>query len=507
MTVTGSGSALPISCPTYSVGRGGAAGSARRVIAVVLCLALALLVCLVGGRPANAQELNSLPYEVAAINTSGPKVFAHYFPPYPISLDNQDPSTDYYTRHYLNPDGENGKFLAVGGLLRDRPAGRKPLSGDYKLTDATTEVRQAASSGIDGFTINIMNWSGANWDRTLLLAKAASQSGTGFKSIPNIDLSADSARTASIATIAAQLNTFYAQSSAYRLPDGRYVLSSFKAEGQPASWWQSIATTMEQTYGKKIALITVFLDLTDARIASYSPVSYAMSIWGLRTAESVRVSPDKAGKVHNAGMKWMAPIAIQDVRHHYMRYAESGNTETLRASWTRALSDKSDMVQLITWNDYSESTQFAPSQGHSTAFLDLNGYYIAQFKKAQTPTITGDQVIITHRIQGYAKQPSEQTGVMDWTLSGTATPPRDTVEAVTLLKAPATVTLRAGGKITTYTAPAGVYARVAELSRGEISATVARGTTPVTSVTSPNLVSSYPTRWDLQYYAATSRGV
>jgi hypothetical protein len=446
---------------------------------------------------------SALPYPVAPVASSGRKVFAHYFPPYPISIDNQDPSTDYYTRNYLNPSGEKGKFRQVGGLLRDRPLGRSPLAGDYRLTDAMTEVRQAASAGIDGFTVNILNWSGSNWDQSLLMAKAASQSRTGFVTIPNIDLTS-AARKASVDTIAARLNAFYAQPSAYRLPDGRYVLSSFKAEARPPSWWKDVASVMDRRYGKRIAFIAVFLDLSEARIRSYRSVSYAMSIWGMRTPESVRRSPDRARKVHKAGVKWMAPIAVQDVRHRTRTYAEAGNTETLRASWKRALADKADMVQLITWNDYSESTHFAPSVAHGTAFLDLNGFYATQFKNRRPP-ITGDQVIVTHRIQSHTHQPTDHSWAMSPKLSGSLTKPRDTVEVVTLLKASATVMVRVGSKTATYVAPPGMHPHLVPLSRGHISVSVVRAGRTVASVASPHRVTSKVTRWDLQYYAASSR--
>ena len=55
-------------------------------------------------------------------------VFAHYFPPFPISIDNVDPSNDYYARNYLTIDGENGKYAQYGGFLRDRPVPRQPLA-------------------------------------------------------------------------------------------------------------------------------------------------------------------------------------------------------------------------------------------------------------------------------------------------------------------------------------------------------------------------------------------
>ncbi len=102
--------------------------------------------------------------EDSAITDSGPKVFAHYFPPYPISLDNAPSDKDYYSTDYLKVNGEGGKYAAVGGLLRDRPLGRAPLSNsNFRLADMRTEVRQAKAAGIDGFTLNIMSLQGSNW--------------------------------------------------------------------------------------------------------------------------------------------------------------------------------------------------------------------------------------------------------------------------------------------------------------------------------------------------------
>jgi hypothetical protein len=63
------------------------------------------------------------PFELPAqsvLKGSAKKVFAHYFTPYPISLDDKAADADYYTRNYLTPGGEGGKHAAYGG---HRPGG------------------------------------------------------------------------------------------------------------------------------------------------------------------------------------------------------------------------------------------------------------------------------------------------------------------------------------------------------------------------------------------------
>jgi hypothetical protein len=61
---------------------------------------------------------------------------------------------------------------------------------------------------------------------------------------------------------------------------------------------------------------------------------------------------------------------------------------------------------MVTWNDYSEGTQFAPSQRNNSTYLDLSSYYLVKFKIGAFPKITKDVVYITHRIQRYASLPT-----------------------------------------------------------------------------------------------------
>jgi hypothetical protein len=131
--------------------------------------------------PATASTLpfNPLPYSTLAAKPK--KVFAHYHTAYPISLDNRDPGVDYYTKNYLNPLGEGGKYKSVGGLLRNRPIPRyvNPSTA-WKLDDMRKEVKLAKAIGLDGFTVNILNYQGVHWERTRLLLQAAQLEG-GFK--------------------------------------------------------------------------------------------------------------------------------------------------------------------------------------------------------------------------------------------------------------------------------------------------------------------------------------
>src|SRR5438128_1389414 len=121
----------------------------RRWLVVVAASLLTVLGC---GNDA-ASTRNAAPASIPA-KQDDKLVFAHYFPPYPISIDNRPTDQDYYATKYLDPAGAGGADVAFGGTLRDRPLPRDPRpESDWRLRDLEDEVRQATSVGIDEFTL------------------------------------------------------------------------------------------------------------------------------------------------------------------------------------------------------------------------------------------------------------------------------------------------------------------------------------------------------------------
>ncbi|MBO0926691.1 DNRLRE domain-containing protein [Cellulomonas sp. zg-ZUI199] len=453
--------------------------------------------------PVTPPQSTRLPYEVAG--TGQAKVFAHYFTPYPISLDNDDPSRDYYARNYLAPDGEGGAHREYGGLLRDRPVERSPLSGDWKMKDARTEIDQAADAGIDGFIVDLLNLENFHWERAVRMADAAHADGRGFVVIPQLDMTT-SAGKADIDLITAKFAEYVAKPAAYRLPDGRPVISAFKAEAKSADWWREVLTKLRTDHGVDAAFMPTFLNAVD-NMEAFAPITYAQGVWGTRNPGNILAGRNFAAQAHALGDQWLAPISVQDSRPMQGVFQEAANLETLRASWQRAIEDGADMVQLVAWNDYSENTVFAPSVHHGNVFLDVSGYYGTQFKQGRAPAVTGDAVYLTHRMQPVDAKPQLSHDLMELMSGGTtSTKPRDTVEVQTFLTAPAAVTVRIGSATHTYTAPAGVDARTFPLALGSVSASATRSGATIARVTSPFTVVSSPLVQDLQYVAASSRG-
>lgn len=447
-------------------------------------------------KAAVTNQVGNRSFDVSEQNPEGRKVFAHYFTPYPISIDNKPAATDYYSVHYLNPNGENGKFAASGGLLRDRPLPRDPIAGDFLSADLRTEVRQAKQSGIDGFTLNLLDTDGSNWKRAEGLLQAADAEG-GFSIVPMPDMT--TVGHLSPDQMADLVKKVADHPSAHRLADGRLMLSPFYADLKNTDYWRATISILE-TRGIKVAFVPTFVDWpSDAE--GFARFSYGFSMWGGRSPANVH---DVYGpRTRALGLKWMQPVAVQDQRPTAGIYDEAMNLATLRKSWQLAIDQKADFVQLTTWNDYSEGSTFAPSAEHGWAFLDASAYYLSQFKSGTAPRISRDSVVITHRKQPVSALPSTPQSVL-MRLRDNSAPAVDQVEVMAFLTEPGEVTATSGGLTRTWSAPAGVSVFTLPLQSGEVSASVRRGETQTTSVTSDDVVTSSPTVQDLQYVAKSS---
>lgn len=453
------------------------------------------------GRNAPRAHTTTLPFDLPAADVlrgSPHLVFAHYFPPYPLSLDNQPAEHDYYARNYLAPGGEQGKHAAYGGLLRDRPLPVEPSDGDWRLADLEQEVRTARDAGIDGFTVDILSLTGPNRERVDLLLRAAHQVDPGFRVVLMPDMT--SLHT-DPRTLADELAALAASPSAYRLPDGRLVVSPFKAEAQDPAWWTQVMDRLRE-HGIGTALVPVFLDFR-ANAERFAPISHAFSSWGNRSYASQDNVPGDVRLAHSLGKKWMQAVSVQDTRPNQGVYDEAGNTATLRSTWNHAIADGADWVQLTTWNDYSEGSQFAPSLHNGRSYLDISSYYLTRFKTGTWPAIVRDTVYVTSRVQftdggGTLKQPRLMRP-----RPGTA-PPRDQVEVLTFLTAPATVSARVGTVPHTYQAPVGVHAEALPLSPGRTEVVVRRAGDTAAAVTTRYPARRTATVQDLQYYAVSS---
>jgi hypothetical protein len=456
-----------------------------------------------------------LPFDLpakATLRASSKKVFANWVTSLPISLDNKAPGSDYYQRNYMSPTGEGGKHRAYGGYMRDRPLGRGPLAGNWKLEDMKTEVRQAISEGIDGFTMVIYTLPAPGktdrmWDNAKLMMQAAAAVDPGFKIIPMPDTSGGSKlKLIDAGTMSRRMAELGRYSSVYKV-GGKMVLSPFTAENKTPAWWKSVTDSMAKS-GVPVNFFPLFQN-EQAQRDKFKAISYGMANWGTRNPKwtnptlTTATSPvGRIGKIHALGRKWMQPVSVQDFRPREGIYWEAENTTNLRNSWQIALKGKADWAQVTTWNDLPEGSGMLPSTNHGFSFLDINAYYLTWFKTGTSPTIKRDAIYLTHRKQLLSARPTfPQTKLMK---HGGGAPGRNTVEALTFAKAPGTVQVKVGAKSYSCAVKTGLNVCTFPLSVGTVSAKLVRGGATTTSLTSPYTVNARPLVQDFQYVGASS---
>lgn len=437
------------------------------------------------------------PVDVPAPDAGRP-VFAHYLPTLPLSLDNAAPENDYYNQHYLRPTGEGGKFYAIGGFLRDRPLPRNPISGDWQLADLRTEVGDAVNAGLSGFAAVLLETSGTNWARVVRLFEAAAAEDARFKIMLQPDMTAQPG-SLSPQALAGKLSELARLQSVYRSGSGRAVVSPFAAEVKEPWYWQQFNDAMA-AYGTPVDLLPLFVDLQNgANIDRYAGVSYAMGEWGSRTPDVLDRAPDYAARAHGMGKQWMSPVAAQDVRPGAGTFMEPKNMGGLRSSWNRAIRTNSDIVMMVSWNDYSESTQFAPSVDHGYSLLSLSSYYLAWFRRGSQPSITRDAAYASFRVQPVAAQTTVQQRLMGVSWLENAAPV-DLVEVQTIVRGPTEIALQLGSRWLYYQAPAGVSTRTFPLAEGQVRLVAIRDGSVVTAMLSGQSVVSGVAVQDLAYH-------
>jgi len=446
---------------------------------------------------------DGLPFamDYTALGLSSKKVFAHYFGPYPRSLnDSMTLATDSYTTAFNNP--YYATYQDYGGMYRDRPIWRPQRGGDYTYLDAVWDIDQARAVGIDGFFCDLLGLSGANYDRYMKLVQAADDMSVGFYVLPMVDANGATGAADPI-TAADHIRKYSGKNGSYYLPDGRYVVGSFLTEGKTYTWWQQVFAELQTTWGLDVAFFSVYLNWNQA--PNYAGLCYVSSVWGYGADPGViNAAGDYKSAATGRGEKFMAPIVSQDIRPPARVWDEALNTGSLRAAWEKAITQDADYAQMVTWSDFSE-TPMAPSASNGWVNLDVSSYYISKWKTGQYPSILRDCIYLSHRPQTLdATITGPTTLPMSQWVRGSRSTARNYVEALTFLTAPADITITSGGSTYTYTAPAGMNSAAYPAQLGVQSAVAVRNSQTVANILSPVNQRSSDISQDTGYYRFSS---
>jgi hypothetical protein len=422
----------------------------------------------------------------SALFKSQKKIFAHYFYPFPLSIDGKPADSDYYNRQYLNPAGEKGKFAALGGYLRQRPLPVNSNSAtDWKLENVKTEVRMAIDRGITGFTVDVMSGKEAADPKSHLnmLLAAAKAVDPRFKIMAMPDISALKSDANAVLQI---ISAVAASDAAYRLDDGRLVVTAFNASLNPPAWWRGVFDQLKAR-GTKIAFVPTFLGWR-GQASSFASLSHGFSDWGTATASSSESTKRDPALAHGFGKIYMLPVDPQQYRPKDSLFWEAGNSASYRNAWMSAIDGGADWIQLVTWSDFSESSEVEPYTDATlrpdigTGFYDLTGYYATWFLLGTQPPITHDVLYYFYRREPTNAASPAQSAPNK--LTGNA-PAENDIEIVSFLTAPATIKISIGGHAVTQDAAAGISSFKVPSAPGYPQFTLSRHGADLFSFTGP----------------------
>ncbi|WVO19777.1 uncharacterized protein IAS62_001067 [Cryptococcus decagattii] len=180
-----------------------------------------------------------------------------------------------------------------------------------------------------------------------------------------------------------------------------------------------------------------------------------------------------------------------------------------------AMRDNVKMTEILTWNDYGESSYIGPIDGAlpagsetfvdgftHTALYSLTYYYATAFKTGAYPTITADEIIMWARPHPHdATASSDSIGrPTGWSYTD------DYLYAVAMTIDAATVTLTSGSITETFSVSAGLTKLKIAMSAGSISGSISRSGNTVASYDADSAFTytTSPTTYNFNYFVGSS---
>jgi len=312
------------------------------------------------------------------------------------------------------------------------------------------------------------------------------------------------------------ISTFGVHSAQLVLPPstnggrGRVLVSTFAGEdcqfgmGNPNDGWKSVlqdATLVANlnAMGREVAFVPGWFARVENRQTEFAGTVQGDFNWngGWPMGDfDVNWDSDANRLNFNPGPLYMAAVSPWFFTHYgpdtwNKNWIYRADDWLYNARWEMLFDHRSqvDIAEIVTWNDYGESSYIGPIEGaqpNSQAWVDgfphdgwleMTKYYIIAFKTGAYPTITEDHVYIwsrPHPKNASSPDPVPRPQNADWT--------DDYLWAVVFSTKPATLTLTSGPNSSQFAVTAGVNKFKLQNGFGTIHATLADAVTGIVSV-------------------------
>jgi glucan endo-1,3-alpha-glucosidase len=364
------------------------------------------------------------------------------------------------------------------------------------------DIRAALEARIDAFALNVFSGGQASHALNLFITSADKIGATNFK----VFLSADTSVSLKPRELVSAILR-YADSPHYLKLDGRPVLTTYG--NQDDAWWKNNILDPLARAGHPVTFIPYF-HLPRPNIDSPSEAAWAdrihsaPSIQGLfpfiipgsvpfysgdpnagrHQWSMLEAQENLAKQIRTAGKVLMSQYMpyYWAVCHSARQYVEYQGGRGMANSWASIIQkQRPQLVQIVTWNDYYESTFIQPTRLVDTkvpgipsephlGYYELLKYYISWYKSGSAPKITNDGIFYFYRVQ-----PLDVSAPGDAMACKLGPVPRtkqfglikDVAYVTTALTAPAELRVHTGGTTHSFPVPAGMATTDVPFSPGK----------------------------------------
>ncbi len=214
--------------------------------------------------------------------------------------------------------------------------------------------------------------------------------------------------------------------------------------------------------GREKVYLIVNLGFGETNIGanSYATLADALGAWTPQDDWTSRRAQASGEAARAAGKPYVYPVSYGFYQRRAglppWEYGDSFGAERLIEAWSHAFAARPQFVELMTWNDFSEDTAFAPSTSHGHTFLDLTRYLLEVAERRVAPIPARDSVMLFHPRQLVtARLDAADATVTNYAWRHVA-PMVDWIDVVSILKAPGRLRLALGDEVWERDAPAGL---------------------------------------------------
>jgi len=407
------------------------------------------------------------------------------------------------TEGELRPEGST-YLERVGGRWRDFPL----MPSDYKPTleeAADLEIRRAMRMGLDGFSVDVLAGQQDALNAIDALFQAAETHHYPFEITFCLDNPEQNLKAIQ------HLIEKHGKSPNLARRDGKVLLLGYRCHRMgerlrpdlpKADWFTpqgvqiygDAIKELEKIAGEPLYAqfdLNGYLDSAPPKQAGDPEfwhsimAAFAKNFGGVSGFFWGNGNYDLAAKAaREAGLDWGEPVWYQYESIFWNNFRLKDGTDLLRERWDKAMANQSTLIQLATWNDYTEATHFAPSLQTGYAITELTRLMIQKWKTGKMPEADKDRIYLVY--------PPYPKGSRVYPFHDYAPEITSNLEVITFLTKPATVT--APGRNASWEAPAGFFVKKLPSTAGPVVAELQREGKKVLSLTARESITDRPFR-------------